>query len=554
MRELLLICLKSWIRSGCISSTVIQNYGIAPLAFEALKSDSTFDAASDLVCEIIIQSSITPRDESLILSIYPFFKDLVSILKENSHDEDVSRALCRIFVEASEAYCDLIIKNLQMSYGILEGLVLCVSNNSLEVARITINAWYSLSEQITGPENQNARKEISPVFQSLVEIIIRQMRYPDDIGAFTAEERDDFRDFRHEIGDVLKDCVRVLGQDETLKTPYSMLVQLLDQNSSTLKWQDLEAPLFSLRAMCREISLAESTYVPQIMAMLPRFPAHPKLHYASILVIGRYASWTNSHPEMLQFQLEFVTKGFSLDGECQIAAAHAFRDLCTYCGRHLVNHLDLVQGIYTQTTTSLHEDDSKQMAEAVSSLISAVGYEKLIPALTMFCVPVANRLHNYVDLYTADDKESLKKIHNALDELGLMLKFIDISVPQGAIHPTIQFLQQLWPTFEKLFQQHGSRLSTAETISKFFRNALDSTKDHFYPLFKPFLSLLLGAFQTTTLSCYIWTCAKITKYFSTIPQVRDDIIQMVKTISERAFHIIQTNGVDVTEPGPGTEF
>lgn len=135
-----------------------------------------------------------------------------------------------------------------------------------------------------------------------------------------------------------------------------------------------------------------------------------------------------------------------------------------------------------------------------------------------------------------------------------MLKFIDITVPEGAIHPTVQFLQQLWPVFDKIFQQHGHRIESAETLSKFFRNVLDSTKSDFHPLFAPLLNSLITSFQNTNLSCYIWVCAKVVKYFSTLPQARSDIIQMVNTITQRAFQIIQTTGVNTPEPELGIQF
>ena len=118
IRDLLITCLTAWLRSGCISSAMIQNYGIAAIAFESLKNPEIFESAADLCCEIIIQSSFPPRDEQLVLSIYPYFKDLVILLKKNEHDDDVSRGLCRIFVQAGECYCDLIVKNLQMSASI----------------------------------------------------------------------------------------------------------------------------------------------------------------------------------------------------------------------------------------------------------------------------------------------------------------------------------------------------------------------------------------------------------------------------------------------------
>lgn len=42
--------------------------------------------------------------------------------------------------------------------------------------------------------------------------MIKHLTYPIDVESITAEERDTFRDFRHEMGDVLKDCVLILGR------------------------------------------------------------------------------------------------------------------------------------------------------------------------------------------------------------------------------------------------------------------------------------------------------------------------------------------------------
>ncbi len=133
------------------------------------------------------------------------------------------------------------------------------------------------------------------------------------------------------MGDVLKDCVRILGEEPALRKPFDQLVARMAIGNHN-DWQSFEAPLFSLRTMCGEISNKESKILPQIMSHLPNLPQHPKVRYAVILVMGRYAEWTNYHPEFIQYQLQYVSAGFE-DKESVTAAAQTFRDLCKFCSK-----------------------------------------------------------------------------------------------------------------------------------------------------------------------------------------------------------------------------
>jgi transportin-3 len=388
--------------------------------FEALQSPDTFEVGSDMVCEIILASSKAPRKIELIHSILPYLQSLIGFLKQNMDDDEITRGICRIYVEAGESYSDLIVNDISAYHAVVEGLLLCASNEDLDIVRITINAWFMLSEELIGPEKTHLRVGFLPVYQSLVGIILQKMQYPEDLSNFTAQERDEFRDFRHDIGDVLKDCVKVLGQDVALQAPYHLLKSIFQaaQSSSNvpIRWQEVEAPLFSLRTMCREVSVNESQYIPEIMSMLPQLPNHPKIKYAAILVIGRYAQWTNAHPEMLTYQLDFVSKGFEGDSETTIAAAHAFRDLCKYCSKHLVQFIDQLQPFYTNSLPLVQEQDKKEMSEAISHLICAVPIEQLEQAINLFCLPVAHRIHELVQSNLAEgDLEKLKELNGTTE-------------------------------------------------------------------------------------------------------------------------------------------
>jgi transportin-3 len=125
-------------------------------------------------------------------------------------------------------------------------------------------------------------------FTTLVTLIIKHFTYPEDMDGWTAGDRDEFRDFRHDIGDCVKDSVTVIGELDALLVPLNILSNVGEGG----RWQEFEAPLFCLRSMGGKISEDEGEVVPKMMGFLPQLPSHPKITYAVILVIGRYSGWT----------------------------------------------------------------------------------------------------------------------------------------------------------------------------------------------------------------------------------------------------------------------
>lgn len=334
----ILECLESWIRLGAIPIAMIDA-SIVDSCFTSLSDPILFEVCTDIICEVIVKSGGDVRNDAVVQMIYPRLLPLSQLLQENIEDPDVVRGLCRIFTEAGETYPDLIVSNFSHFQHLVSSLLICASYDDLEIAKITFNVWFLIAEQITSPSNSACLPQFTPIYHQLITIIIKHLQYPENLDTWKSQERDEFKEFRYVMGDVLKDCVRVLGQD-SLITPYNILRQLF-QNSATavpldssVSWQQIEAPLFSLRAMCREVSLTENKYLTEIMTLLPRLPSHPKIKYAAILVIGRYAEWTNLHPDMLSYQLDFVSNGF--EKENQKASSCTFCDLCKYCSKVLI--------------------------------------------------------------------------------------------------------------------------------------------------------------------------------------------------------------------------
>ena len=108
----------------------------------------------------------------------------------------------------------------------------------------------------------------------------------------------------------MKDCCAVVGASKALQIPFTQIQTILSNSQG--HWQYLEAPLFSMRTMAKEVSTKEKTILPTIMSLLVQLPEHPKIRYAATLVLGRYTEWTAKNPEFLEPQLNYITKGFEV--------------------------------------------------------------------------------------------------------------------------------------------------------------------------------------------------------------------------------------------------
>jgi transportin-3 len=280
---------------------------------------------------MVYWSAEHPRDMALVELLYTQLVQMKQNLKNSLDDNAKVRGLCRVFVEAGESYVDLIVTRPALFKEVIESLLICSSYDDLEVVRTTFGFWQTLTDELFHVHEALQEPFFGNVYSQLVDIIIKHLHYPEELEDWTALERDEFREFRHDIGRILKDCVRVLGEESALAKPLHLLNARMAKPAST-EWQEIEASLFSLRTMGAEISVTESKVLPQIMMILPQLPQHPKIRYAVILVMGRYAEWTNKHPDFIQYQLQYVSAGFE-DKESVAAAAQTLRDLCKYCSQ-----------------------------------------------------------------------------------------------------------------------------------------------------------------------------------------------------------------------------
>lgn len=501
-------------------------------AFEALATDELFDPAVDFLVDLIHETQEWEDNMPVIQELVPSLVGLHAALRteEVKEDEDKFRGYTRILVEAGEWYAPLIVRHPDSFVPLVHAIAECAGYIELEVVEITLNFWYRLAKNLQ-PELANpAVQPLKQVYADLVGTIIRHLEYPkDESAALVGEEREKFRSFRHTIGDTLKDCCHVLGATACLQQSYSRIATALAAPNT--RWQEVEAPLFSMRSMGATVDPNDNECMPLIMDLLPKVPSHPKIRYAAILVIGRYTQWIERHPDYIQFQLPYVIAGFDdNDIEVSAAAAQTMRYLCKDCCHHLVPFLPQLHAFLTTVSDKLGHEDLLDLAAAIAHIIAAMPEEEQPTALQTFCQPNVELVHALAAQPTRPTKQEIRAACDALERLDAYLAIVG-RFEHGLPPSCAGTCAQVWGVFDTLLARFGGNALVAEKACVAIRRGLQFFDEEARAVAPAVLERLAGSFEMTPASSYLWITSKMVEMFCRRGDV--EIEAAVKSTFER---------------------
>ncbi|GAB5592901.1 Nuclear import receptor [Umbelopsis nana] len=539
-------CLSSWLRTGDIDVNKLATNPLLDLVFTALKEEELFDVAVDVICEIIYETKDVQDYMPMIQIIYPklvpLYQDLAIVKGED--DEDKFRGYCRIFVEAGEAYLLLLVAHQEAFSTIIDGIAVCTAYHDLDIVPMTFNFWFELANALTTETYCRYQPHFVRYFDQLVDVMIKHLQYPEDSSDFTSQDRDEFRQFRHHMGDTLKDCCRIVGSHRCLSKPLSVLSNLLAGGTTSATWQQIEAPIFSLRAMGSEIPDEENEIMPQIMEFLSKLPHHPKIRYAATLVISRYTTWTRKHPEFLAYQLNFISAGFENE-EVAAASALALKHLCKDCSELLVDYLSQLHPFYINVGKTLPILDILEVTEAVAHVIAVIPTNELLKALQLFCLPLAQNLHDLAVKGKDATEKDRRDAADLLEQINIFLQVIQPNIPVNETHPCVAFINELWPVFDLCLANFGSDQLVSESLCKVFKTCVISYRMHFVPLIPQLLQRIVNVFSQTGMSAYLWVAGRTIREYAI--EGSDGVapcLELVEQLSSPTFTMFGTKSFD----------
>lgn len=559
-------CLNSWIKE-CPVESICQVDLFVQLIFDSITHEATFEKAVDCLVSILRETrdisnfSLIDALYGQILKIHEFY----SAHPDRLDDSEVVEGLTKLYVEAGELWHVLIAKNATHFKPLVQILLNCCKyDEDLDVVKYTFYFWYELKQMITLPKFEAARNDFQDIYLKLVEVIIKHLAYPvgeneSDLFGGDKEQEDKFKDFRYEMGEVLKDCCAVVGAQKALNIPFHQLQTLMSQQNTP--WQPLEACLFSMRVMAKEVSVREKTILPSIMQMLVQLPEHPKLRYAATLVLGRYSEWTQKNPEFLEPQLNYITRGFQGDLVNKLSPSdkedvysptcHALMYFCQDCSEALVNYLEQLYVLYQQVQSELKPKALYDMMSGLAHVIKKIPPQEQVKTSEMFLGPTLNKIKHLATEGSPQDQNVTNALHDEAELVSIYLKVLrarDFDVPEYPI--ANYFMSAIWPVVETVLDKFSTSLHVSEGFVKVIKNAVLSCNIYISAILPQIAQTLHKAFRVTTFGCYLYVSGIMLREFSdesVSPQMQDAVYDLGLEQSSSFFELLQLHPNSIRE-------
>lgn len=528
--ESVLKCISSW----SFEFSVDQLLSVQPLVnliFETLMngnddSGEIFEAAVDCLC-VILKESRDAANEQLIMALYEQLIQLQqkllptlesASLDDDSLDPDLMEGMTRLFVEAGEAWNVSVSKSPEVFRPLVKVLLLLACKNSdLDVVSYTFQFWFNLRQNLVLPRFQKSKEAYADIYIDLINGIIFHLKYPDEQFS-NKEEEDKFKEFRYHMGDVLKDCTAVVGTSKALTQPLNALTNAISSNNT---WQYLEAPLFSLRTMAQEISLTENKLLPQLIDIMCSLPEHPKIRYASTLVLGRYTEWTSKHPETLEKQIQYIFNGFNQapagDTEIIPASAHALMYFCSDCADLLSNFIEQLIDFYFNIQNSIDIESQFELCQGLSAVLHKQSNDVVAPLFQRLIEQNFNKLNELIPKWKVDQSSASRLIADQIDLLFALFEELKprFHYPTQGSDPLLPQIQYIWSSIRSLLVDQSALAdeNISERSTKLLRRIFENYHIFCESILPSVAEVLVQGYSMTGFGSYLWCSGSIIVIF-----------------------------------------
>ncbi|TVY47971.1 Uncharacterized protein LOCC1_G002612 [Lachnellula occidentalis] len=524
----LLEVITSWLREVPVADVV--NSPLLDVVISALDTERSFDTATDCLCAIFRETRDVDEYLPTIQILLPRVIALQPRIRQAAEQEDTElfKGITRIFADAGESWVVLIAREPAVFQPLVLAVLECAAlDMDRDAIGLTFLFWYELKLYLILERYIEARVQYVDIYAKLVDILLKQLEFPTPDGSNETdlfdgdrEAEEKFREFRHHMGDALKDCCEIMGVTECLSKVLDRIKAWMAAYASQATaasvphWQQLEAPLFSMRAMGRMVDKEEDIILPQIMPLIVQIPHHEKLRFATIMVLGRYTEWTANHPEYLESQFQYIVSSFGTDSkEIVRAAAMSMKFFCTDCKHLLGSQVVQLQQFYDQTLDKLPGMSQEELTEGVAQVVAVQPPSQTFELMKLYCDPLMARL--MVKANAASDEDG--KLAVAVDLVGLITWFVQVVTPYvepGQENPAVKYCFEIFPILSTILDSFVGFTPICERICRCWRFMIISYRTAMAPLLPQMANKLASGFAASKQGCFLWVTAAILREFS----------------------------------------
>eukprot|EP01087_Luapelamoeba_hula_P004032 TRINITY_DN13997_c0_g1_i1.p1 TRINITY_DN13997_c0_g1~~TRINITY_DN13997_c0_g1_i1.p1 ORF type:complete len:403 (-),score=35.34 TRINITY_DN13997_c0_g1_i1:66-1274(-) len=254
----------NWVHCDLVSIVDLQTVGLLEVIFACIKSEETFDAAVECVCEVLalpdLQRYPSTLRAQLVTGLLALDDPFKKALKDE--DEDVCKGIAKIVATLGEHSTSLVVDVQDPAHQLLPLLLQCTIHPVPEVSMIMLDFWYEFKEAVAASTHEVRTFYInSTLFPTLVSGLVSCMRYPEESMEWPVDVREEFQLYRNEVRETLLyiytliearclECISLLLSEAV--SPLSSCdnaKSLADTLASFARWSLIETCINAVRAV-----------------------------------------------------------------------------------------------------------------------------------------------------------------------------------------------------------------------------------------------------------------------------------------------------------------
>lgn len=544
-------CFTSWISIQAINLADITFDNVVVVhAFQALgnyqSAPGLHEASTDCVCALLQCLEDNNNQQNLEIQLFT----AVMTLEESFHlsvaheDQEKSMNYCRIFTELAESFLEKILNGSStnephFALKILNMVLICVGHHDYEVAEITFNLWYRLSEELYQKNNDALTLLFKPYVERLIESLCRHCEMePDHEGLL--EDGDDFADFRVKVSELIKDVVFIVGSSNCFRQMF------LSLQRPDVTWHSSESALFVMQAVAKNILPEENEVVPKVVEAILHLPetTHVAVRYTSVLLLGELCEWIEKHHQLLETILNFLLYCLQ-QPQLASAAAIALQNICSACQNHMTIHFNgLVQIIQSLDTFSISNEAAIGLLKGVSLILGRMPSDQIQQAMKQICWVQVNPLNQLIENDVKTERGTNSDPVLWFDRLAAVFRHTKPSVDNGATHPCQPVITEIWPVLSKACNKYQGDIRVMERCCRCLRFAVRCVGKQSAHFLQPLVQQIVMLYQVNQHSCFLYLGSILVDEYGSEPGCVQGLLDMLQAFINPTMQILQeSNGL-----------
>ncbi|XP_074655394.1 transportin-3-like isoform X2 [Tubulanus polymorphus] len=541
-------CLGSWFNINALPQEIIVNSKLLTAPFMALMNkdcpSTLHETACDCVCAALYAAEDIEKNGLLAQALFRGVMSLPEAYHMSVAEEDIDKSLnyCRIFTEMAESFLEVIARHPNQGLGdlrLVELVLTCVGHHQYEVAEITFNFWYRLSEILYKENNDELNAVFKPYIQRLIIALCTHCQMDPDHDGIQKGIDGDFREFRTRVMELIKDVVFLVGSSSC----FSQMFEALKNQTAASSWEQSEAALFIMCAVAKNILPEEEGVVPQVLEAVLNLPpsAHVAVKHISVKLIGELSEWIDRHPSYLELVLQFLFTSLH-DANLATATANSLQNICSTCrdkmGDHFGSLLEIVKAI---DSFMVSKEAAVGLLKGTAMILAKMSHDKITEGLRQLCALQTDQLK---ELMMKDEQVKLSGRSRAeptfwLDRLAAIFRNSNVTVMNGQQHPCKIVVEEVWPVLSMTCDKYQDDVRIIERCCRCIRFAVRCVGKASASLLTPLVTQMVNLYQVHQHSCFLYLGSILVDEYGMEKGCIQGLIDMLQAFCGPTFKLLE---------------